>query len=58
MIKSDKVHIGISLLPSRYRHWQQELRVESPRELVISLDAFDDGIGAYIDYDGNQPTLR
>ncbi|WP_427107995.1 LysR substrate-binding domain-containing protein [Lysinibacillus xylanilyticus] len=42
LINSDKAHIGISLLPTRYRHWHQELLVESPLEMVIPLDAFDD----------------
>ncbi|MED3804349.1 LysR family transcriptional regulator [Lysinibacillus xylanilyticus] len=51
LINSDKAHIGISLLPTRYRHWHQELLVESPLELVIPLDAFDDETGAYIDYE-------
>ncbi|GAB0171092.1 LysR family transcriptional regulator [Lysinibacillus sp. CTST325] len=51
LINSDKSHIGVSLLPTRYRHWHQELLVESPLELVIPLDAFDDETGAYIDYE-------
>lgn len=51
LINSDKAHIGISLLPTRYRHWHQELLVESPLELVIPLDAFDDETGAYIEYE-------
>ncbi|OXS73007.1 hypothetical protein B1B04_13655 [Lysinibacillus sp. KCTC 33748] len=51
LINRDQAHIGISLLPTRYRHWNQELLVESPLELVIPLDAFDDETGAYIDYE-------
>ncbi|MFJ7666209.1 LysR family transcriptional regulator [Lysinibacillus sp. NPDC097195] len=51
LIHSGKAHIGISLLPTRYRHWCQELLVDSPLELVIPLDAFDDETGTYIDYD-------
>ncbi len=51
LIHSGKAHIGISLLPTRYRHWCQELLVDSPLELVIPLDAFDDETGAYIDYE-------
>ncbi|MFJ7733967.1 LysR family transcriptional regulator [Lysinibacillus sp. NPDC097231] len=51
LINRDKAHVGISLLPTRYRHWCQELLVESPLELVIPLDAFDDETGAYIDYE-------
>lgn len=51
LIHSDKAHIGISLLPTRYRNWCQELLVDSPLELVIPLDAFDDETGTYIDYE-------
>lgn len=51
LINSGKAHIGISLLPTRYRHWHQEPLVESPLELVIPLDAFDDETGAFIDYE-------
>ncbi|MGE7946776.1 LysR family transcriptional regulator [Lysinibacillus sp. NPDC093688] len=51
LINSDQAHIGISLLPTCYRHWHQELLVESPLELVIPLDAFDDETGAYIEYE-------
>lgn len=51
LIHNNKAHIGISLLPTHYRHWRQELVVESPLELVIPLDAFDDETGAYIDYE-------
>ncbi|MGE7840848.1 LysR family transcriptional regulator [Lysinibacillus sp. NPDC093712] len=51
IIHNGKAHIGISLFPTRYRHWCQELLVDSPLELVIPLDAFDDETGAYIDYE-------
>ncbi|MFJ7917195.1 MULTISPECIES: substrate-binding domain-containing protein [unclassified Lysinibacillus] len=51
LINNDQADIGISLLPTRYRHWHQELLVESPLELVIPLDACDDETGAYIDYE-------
>ncbi|MEK5332474.1 LysR family transcriptional regulator [Lysinibacillus sp. FSL W8-0992] len=51
LIHNGKAHIGISLFPTRYRHWCQELLVDSPLELVIPLDAFDDETGAYIDYE-------
>ena len=51
LIHHGKAHIGISLLPTRYRHWCQELLVDSPLELVIPLDAFDDETGSYIDYE-------
>ncbi len=51
LINSGKAHIGISLLPTRYRHWCQELLVESPLALVIPLDAYDDETGSYIDYE-------
>lgn len=51
LVHQHQAHIGISLLPTRYRHWHQELLIESPLELVIPLDAYDDETGAYIDYE-------
>ncbi|WP_342534922.1 LysR family transcriptional regulator [Lysinibacillus sp. FSL K6-1151] len=50
-VNQDQAHIGISLLPTRYRHWHQELLIDSPLELVIPLDAYDDETGTYIDYE-------
>ena len=35
LVNQDQAHIGISLLPTRYRHWHQELLIDSPLELVI-----------------------
>ena len=37
LVNQDQAHIGISLLPTRYRHWHQELLIDSPLELVIPL---------------------
>ena len=51
LVNQDKAHIGISLLPTRYRQWYQELLIDSPLELVIPLDAYDDETGTYIDYE-------
>lgn len=51
LVNQDQAHIGISLLPTRYRHWHQELLIDSPLELVIPLDAYDDETGTYIDYE-------
>ncbi|KPN89653.1 LysR family transcriptional regulator [Lysinibacillus sp. ZYM-1] len=49
LVNQHQAHIGISLLPTRFRHWHQELLIESPLELVIPLDAYDDETGTYID---------
>ena len=51
LVNQDQAHMGISLLPTRYRHWHQELLIDSPLELVIPLDAYDDETGTYIDYE-------
>lgn len=51
LVNQDQAHIGISLLSTRYRHWHQELLIDSPVELVIPLDAYDDETGTYIDYE-------
>ncbi|MBL3728361.1 LysR family transcriptional regulator [Lysinibacillus sp. HST-98] len=51
LVNQDQAHIGISLLPTRYRHWHQELLIDSPLEFVIPLDAYDDETGTYIDYE-------
>ena len=51
LVHQDQAHIGLSLLPTRYRHWHQELLIDSPLELVIPLDAYDDETGTYIDYE-------
>ena len=49
MIASKKAHIGISLFPSKHRHTQSELLLESPLELVVPLDEYDDETGMAID---------
>ena len=49
MIASKKAHIGISLFPSKHRHTQSELLLESPLELVVPLDEYDDETGIAVD---------
>ena len=49
MIASKKAHIGISLFPSKHRQTKSELLLESPLELVVPLDEYDDETGMAID---------
>lgn len=49
MIASKKAHIGISLFPSKHRHTGSELLLESPLELVVPLDEYDDETGIAVD---------
>ena len=49
MIASKKAHIGISLFPSKHRHTQSEFLLESPLQLVVPLDEYDDETGIAVD---------
>ena len=49
MIANKKAHIGIRLYPSRHRHIKSELLLESPLELVVPLDEYDDETGIAVD---------
>ena len=58
MIASKKAHIGISLFPSKHRQTKSELLLESPLELVVPLDEYDDETGMAVDIEQLFKSIR